>query len=72
MIEDIKALRVFLLEDGELIDVGDADTIEEAELYIREEGALGLSYYVVELAKCAAYHVERDLRNGPTQADLTQ
>jgi acyl-CoA reductase-like NAD-dependent aldehyde dehydrogenase len=64
MIEDLKALRVFLLEDSELIDVMDADTMEEAEKYIRNEGTLGLSYYVVELDKCNAYHVERDLRSG--------
>ena len=64
MMEDMKALRIFLVEDGELIDVGEVDTIEEAEAFIRDEGTLGLSYYVVRLRECATYHVERDLRSG--------
>ena len=62
--EDMKALRIFLVEDGELIDVGEVDTIREAEEHIRDEGVLGVTYCIVELAKCSIYHVERELCNG--------
>ena len=60
----MKDLRVLLMEDGELIDISEADTIAEAETFIETEGVVGVTYYVINLRKCSTYHVERELCTG--------
>lgn len=62
----MKTFRVFLLEDDELVDMGDVDSEQQGANYVKNEGVVGMTYYVINLDMCSTYHVRRELHSGDT------
>lgn len=59
-------IRVFLEEDGEMVDLGECDTNQDAVDFIRREGTVDKTYYIVDMDRAVQFHIKRELVDGPT------